>query len=289
MFPSTRLVITGLLLFAGLSVGCQLVDPITVTLRKPRDLFLDDEGKLPPLPKARDAISLEIVFIERRANDPLLGSALWQHLDQIGALPPETRHRLSTNGLRLGHAGRTAPPVLQSLLKLSNDRLDENNPAARDQGLAIRRVTLPANIESEIHVSPLFPSCSFHLETDDGVDIKEYENARCQLRLQAKRLQDGWAQIDLVPEVLHGKSMMRHVVIDGGWQMRQDQLREKFFDQSFSLRLNQGEMAILTAGVDQPNSLGHCFFRGPEGNDDFQRVMLIRLVGMEKIQPVYSE
>ena len=47
---------------------------------------------LPPIQAVPDAIQLEVFFIERPQEDPLLSTGIWKDVDQIGAVPvTETR------------------------------------------------------------------------------------------------------------------------------------------------------------------------------------------------------
>jgi len=46
---------------------------------------------LPPIQTAADSVQLEVFFVDRPADDPLLGPSLWREIDQIAAIPAETR------------------------------------------------------------------------------------------------------------------------------------------------------------------------------------------------------
>ena len=52
---------------------------------------------LPPIPTSHDAVELEIVFIERPTDDPLLGTRLWDEIDTGAALDFQRREVMNNN------------------------------------------------------------------------------------------------------------------------------------------------------------------------------------------------
>ncbi|MEQ9067887.1 MAG: hypothetical protein RLO18_14240, partial [Gimesia chilikensis] len=77
-------------------------------------------NKLPSIPVSQDAMQVEIVFVERPVTDPLLGSALWNEVDEIGAIQLTDQEKLNQNGLRVGHVSSVPPMALQTLLGLKS-------------------------------------------------------------------------------------------------------------------------------------------------------------------------
>jgi hypothetical protein len=268
--------------------GCALFDSFTVTDFKPA-LREDGSSELPSIVPTRDAVTLELTIIERRADDPLLGKPLWEDLDQIGTFSPETRLRLAENGFRVGYAGPTPPRALQSLLGLTEEFVDPHRPDESSRGVLIRRLTIPADMESEIYVGGPYAKCEARIRGTNGGSDRSYDDARCLLRVKARRLQDGWAEVELVPEVKHGSVAMRHVVDGSQWQFQNGQQRDTLFSQKFTLRLNKGETTVITAEPDEPDSLGHRFFRGPVETAPKQRLLVIRLADLNTVKPVYAE
>ena len=54
------------------------------------------------------------------------------------------------------------------------------------------------------------------------------------------------------------------------------------------MKLNVGEMVILTADRSKPNSLGSHFFSKGEGDNRIQRLLIIRLVDIKKSPVIRS-
>ena len=60
------------------------------------------------------------------------------------------------------------------------------------------------------------------------------------------------------------------------------------FDQKFSLSLNVGEMAIVTADGDDKETIGNSFFRSVHESGGLQRLLVVRVANMRKMIPVYD-
>lgn len=226
---------------------------------------------LRPLGPSGAAVQVEIVFVERAVSDPLLGKYLWQEVDQIGALEPSSRTTLQENGFRVGVAASTPPQALQALLDLKAN-------APEDAGQLVgRRVAIRSGGETNIQASRLYSQCSVPVRTVDDVRNQDYENARCVFRVKLNRLQDGWARLEFLPEIHHGRRRRRREATQTGWQFQTTQEIEPLYSQRFKLKLNRGEMVVLTADRNQPDSLGWRFFVGPNADARTQRLLVIRL------------
>ena len=87
--------------------GCQLFDKNVFS--NSIDSVTQQTSRMPQKGPTRDAVQLEIVFIERPLEDPLLGHALWKEVDQIGALDPAVRDVLRKNGFKVGVTASDPP------------------------------------------------------------------------------------------------------------------------------------------------------------------------------------
>jgi hypothetical protein len=256
------------------------------------------------IPTSKTAVVLEIVFVERPVGDPLLGSQLWDEVDQIGSLPPEERRTLSETGFRVGRVGANPPLALQTLLGLSTDlRADD------EKRLVGRRVVLPSGAETEINTGVVHPLSTIEVPLAKGSETKTFENVRGIFRMKAKTLQDGWARIEFLPEIHHGQMSNRPVAVQGGWQVQTTQAIEKLYRQKFSLDLNLGEMVIISGEPTPQDSVGSHFFHSPQFTDTLaeaaqkpdeppepsvtpngiQRLLIVRLADLSAAKSVYSE
>lgn len=287
---SCLVVVTLVLLVVKIS-GCALMEESAVFgLKKYAEK--QTVNKLPAIPVSQDAMQVEIVFIERPVTDPLLGSTLWNEVDEIGAIELLDQENLNQNGLRVGHVSSVPPMALQTLLGLKSHL---GGLSREDESLLLsgRRLMLRSGVPTDIQTSDFYPKCSLKLLTGDDEEpeeLKEFEEARCVMRVKAHKVQDGWAKLEFTPEVHYGAQQLRRTPTNIGWQLENRQNTSPFYNQKFEVTLNVGEMAIITAtdGV-KPNSAGHLFFRGEGSKADIQKILVVRLSNMSKMDVVRSE
>jgi len=287
----------------GLSLpGCSPFD-------KPQSLT-QTANKLPALQPPPGSMQLDMAYIEWPADDPQLGEQLWRYVDQVGPVDAETRTRLRQNGFRVGVVGTNPPLALQRMLGLTSDFAREPD-AEQTKQLSARRVFLVSGNDTEVQVSTLYPECTVSLPADGRPEPRRFENAICKYRIRAFRVQDGWARLEFTPLINHGDDQLRHTVGEQmHWQYQSGQLTEWFRAQRFTIELKTGDMAILTAEDEAPATLGQLFFRGPaalgrsheqdtvtplddqpappEPEYPIQRLLVIRLAGMDCLEPVVA-
>lgn len=241
---------------------------------------------LPRLTAPREAIEIEILFVDRPIGDPLLGDRLWSTVDQISSVPPETRLRLEQNGIKFGIVGSHPPVELQSLLNLTGQQAAEQED---DEHLLVgRRLTLRPSDNTEIETWTGYDHCQFEIEGSDGHQSEQFDQVRCVMRVQAERVQAGWARLQFQPEIHHGQNRPRSLPTPDelgavAWQPKFAQIIETLYDHRFSVDLNRGEMVLITADEGDANSIGQNFFRGGEQGARSQRLLLVRLVSMPKV------
>ena len=248
----------------------------SVDLRRP---------SLPPIQTSHDAVQLEVFFVDRPADDPLLGQTLWREVDQIAAIPAETRELLQQNGFQIGHSGSSPPMAVQTLLGLVTDVGSNDNTSGKPMvGL---RKRLPPGIESELQASDPIDRCQIKIVEGPRTKSHDYEQVRCMFRLKSARLRDGWIRIDFQPEIHHGEYRVRHTPTDEGWTYQNRQNVDVRHAQQFSLTMNVGEIAIITAAPDHPDSMGERFFRRDDGGGRTQRLLILRVADGGKQSAAY--
>ncbi len=253
---------------------------------------------LRPIQPSPNTLELEIVFIDRLADDPLLGERLWQDVDQVAALSAESRARLKAAGFRVGQVGTTFPPALEVLLNMEPDtETDEgsfsNGPATgvnkNQTGFVVRRVAILSGSDTEIETSPLAPVRKINMPTDHGSVVREFHNARCVVRVRVFSAGKGWAKVEFTPEVHHGPMLPRATPQASGWLIRTRQEIEPLYGLHFSINLNLNESVLMTCWTDDPQAPGFQFFRGPNASAHMQRLVLVRLARVPETEPVYAE
>lgn len=261
--------------------GCHLLD--FSSFFADTDSSGSTEVRLPPIVASREAVQLEILFVDRPANDALLGDSLWKQVDQIAGMSAGTRTTLRKNGWRVGHASSHPPRALEQLLEMSSGRPEVID---KERRLVGRRIALAAGGSLPIDLTELQPEVRLRVNSDG--ETNSYSNARCMLNVQIDREQDGWVRLNFTPEIHHGQNWLRPVATQLDWTRRRGQLVEPLFDQKFSLSLNVGEMAVITAEGDDKETAGHSFFRSVHESGGLQRLLVVRVANMRKMVPVYD-
>ena len=265
--------------------GCTLLTPMS-------DAFVFRSGSsgtqnvLTPLRPARDALQIDVVFVERPLGDPLLGKTLWNDIDQVAGFESSELDAVKQLGFLIGNAGANPCPALERMLRESADPLDD---ADAKNCLRLKKQTfcLRSSQASSIETNAV-PHCTFDLPLFSGPREKKYDNFKSVLRLTAVRLQDGWAKLEFAPEIHHGMDRVRPMVVNGGWQAKESQEVDTL-PQRFSLKLHVGEMAVMTAAPADSRSFGHyAFIREDAEKGPVQRLLVVRLSNMSRIDPVYS-
>ncbi len=240
--------------------------------------------KLPPLVTPKEAVELEIVFIDRVRDDGLMSDLLWREIDQIADMPPEQRTRLRKNGWRIGHASSRPPRALEQILEITAERPEITD---RDRGLTARKVALLSGTDVPLELTDVLST--LEISTERSSEPFKYENAKAVLRVRVEREQDGLARLHFQPEIHHGDASLRPVATQFDWIARQQPEIAPLFDQQFSLSLNTGELAIVSATDGDEATPGHSFFRSLEKSGQMQRLMVVRVVGMQRLKPLYGK
>lgn len=237
---------------------------------------------LPALRVASDAIQLQIVFIERPVDDVLASRLVWQEIDQVGALPPATRMLLLDHGFRVGQAGASPPPALQTLLGLTVEIHDHD--ATDERLMRGRRLGLRNGQDTEIRMSEILPDCRMQFLKSSQSELMEYTQAQCVLRLKPVRQQDGWVRLEFTPEIHHGEARMRAQPNEEGWALMGGQKVDVRHALKFSVMLSTGEFAIIGSLSDHDDTPGRAFFtRDTEKNGRSQRVLVVRLADAGRV------
>lgn len=242
---------------------------------------------LKPVTPRVDAIELEVYFVERPIGDPLLGNSLWNELDQVSTLDASVLTALRRNGFRFGVAGSDPPRNLQAALgRTSRTQSFADTPDFRVTG---GRYSHRSGEHHLFTTWPAYDACEIEIDQAGKKSPSAYETARCLFRVTPKRLQDGWVRVEFTPEVHHGENKMRHQAGNQQFELMPSQLIDPFYDQTFSVELNLGEMVVISADGDNPASLGHHFFCGGTTDNKMQRLLIVKVADMKRLDVVREE
>ena len=266
-----------LILFACcLQGGCHIVDT-----------HREQEGKslLTPIKPEIETVQLDIIYIERDADDPLLSSLVWDEVDTIGTVNLETRSKLRKAGFRIGLVGLTPPRSLQRLFGLKQAITDLAG-TSRHNEMVGRTVHLRSGGEAEILTSNVQPEISIQLPGES--EPTTLRNVRCVLRTELERLQDGWVKLHITPEIHHGNPELRPVAGVSRWELKPQQEIISLRDLKFSVTLNVGEMLMVSSESTEQDKIADHFFVNQNDERSQRRMVVIRLTDMKKIKPLYE-
>lgn len=118
---------------------------------------------------------------------------------------------------------------------------------------------------------------------------RSLETVRCVYKVTAQRVQDGWVKLEFLPQVHHGVAGPILRAGENQFEMRHSQRVEEYPQLQFSLTLALGEMVVLTGDNATQTSLGRLFYFGPEDEPKSQRLLVIRLANMGRVDDPYPE
>ncbi len=258
-------------------VGCEVFRP------NPAKVAVSENG-LPNIKVPPDSIELEIMFVERPTGDRLMGDVLWNEVDTIlNNLEAQEQRDLARNGFRIGNAGSHPPAALQQLLEIRAKPKEGEVKAVleSDQRVQGNRLFVTSGSETQIQLNDLpyesFGFKQFASQNARDPEVRSFNGARCLYRVSVRREQPGWARLEFVPEIHHGIEQLRPTASTDQWELKSQANIEKLYAQRFTLILNTGDMALVTGRPDLPDTMGHRFFTGPEGQDGVQRMLIVRL------------
>lgn len=222
-----------------------------------------------------DTVQLEVAHIEQPLSDISMIDLLWKEVDQIGALDSQTRRTLEDNGIRIGITGPNPPRILQKMLAVDAAWREERSDGRL--GTSAQSITVVPGEPTNLLTGPAYAECEIQMPRASGRETMTFQNANCVFRIEAETLQEGWVKLHFTPEIHHGTQSTRREATEAGWQFTNSQKIEPVYSQQFSLTLNKGEVALLTATGPSAGKLGHAMFIGDGHDDQIQRMIVIRL------------
>jgi AcrR family transcriptional regulator len=213
--------------------------------------------------------------IEQPLSDISMIDLLWKEVDQIGALDSNTRRGLEENGIRIGITGANPPRTLQKMLEVDAAwRVERSDGRV---GSSAQSITVVPGEPTHLLTGTGFDEIEIEIPRASGREIMTFQNANCVFKVEAETLQEGWVKLHFIPEIHHGQQSTRRVATESGWQFKNSQKIDPVYSQQFSLTLNKGDVALLTATEQSPGKLGHAMFIGDGQDDQMQRMIVIRL------------
>ena len=230
---------------------------------------------LKPIPKMMDSIRLDVFQVDRHVGDPRIGESMWQAVSQGGSLDPATIRNLNEHGFRFGTVPANPPVALQSLILATNSNSAE--------GTRHQSVAFPTGGQAILEVMPLPEGLDVVIPGPEGSRPLTLHSAKAVLNLRADKIEDGWARLEVVPEIHHGETLNRPVAGEREWLMRHSQAVEPLYQFKFHVELNRGEMAVVGLHDLAKSPVGRWFFRN-QLDGSLERVMMSRMSDVFAVQ-----
>ena len=216
--------------------------------------------------------TLRVAILSRPSGDPALNEKLWGSADEQ-VIPPEARHALEANGLRLGVITGDLPPAARAVL-------DAPPPRQVDP----KTLLLPDGETSLVEVRPAAAQASLLLNLRGATAGKDYHEARGSFRLTPSAAEGEGVRLRLVPEVDHGPVTSRYAGAPtaGPFDSQQfiiknGQEEETFADLAASPTIRPNQVAVLGCLPGRRGSIGDFLLTETEPGSDrlVQKVVLI--------------
>lgn len=267
--------------------GCQLppaagwLDVSTVlsdqTLADTGDGRRDGDSRLKTMP-------LELTFVRYAEDDAELRTDLWNLVDEQ-FLPGDLRHRLASNGLRVGLIRGLMPPELSERLTPTADATGTeptDSPLATDRAVVRRVVQTLAGQSNEIVVTPRVDELVL-LERDsrsaaETLSGQTYRAASAIFDVQVTPAADGGTELEVLPLIRHGAVERNWIGDDGAFRLEAGQQRTVLDRLAVNLLLPADGTLIISCAGEPSSAVGDAFFRDPRGRHDGCRLLVIRML-----------
>jgi hypothetical protein len=244
------------------------------------------EPILPAMTASPESLSLEIGYVHLSAEEIVTESQIWEAINEQ-ALAHATRHKLNSNGVRVGVVGSQMPPKLKELLERtvketsatpSGESLNRGEDAP---SLNQRVVQLSRGKRAKILLTGSYDSLSVLSRTEqDTVTGHLFEKAQCLFTVRSYAEGSGSAQIELFPEIEHGEVKNRWVPVDGALVQQIGKERKIFEDLRITCNLMAGQTMLL-GSTPEACGIGQPFFTS-HGQQGGRILVLIRLAHMQQ-------
>lgn len=235
---------------------------------------------LPPITAPTDAIQLEVLFVERPVNDPLLGRSLWSEMDGMAGIPADRLLELYENGFQVALAGTEAPPTLAALLNAGRIE-DYDDPTGF---VTNRRIALRQSAKTEVFCSHQPRTWSINLSTNGEQEPAQFDKAQGVLQVRLEDIRDGWVKVHIQPEIHHGDGNIRREATETSWNITAGKQIEPLSTSGFSVHLNLNEMLVISAADSAAGKVGNHFFRREDDGRLMQRVVMLRVADLTRFE-----
>ena len=278
---------SGLLASAAAGGGCAIFnESVDVLTPGGYDETAAENPRLTRFRPVIEQISLEVISVERPADDPLLWRALWDPVGEVGAVDADRAAALREAGFRVGVIASKLPEALLTLTG-DADRVGSPLPGTEDEFARVNRLPLRAGADAPLHAGPPRPEIVVTSPPVAGGSARteSFADASGIVRVRCRTQQEGWATFEFTPEIHHGPFAMRVAPNSTGWTSRSGQKVRSWPDRAFEITLAKDDSVILGLRDDaDPGGLAAALLTSERDGHRTERLLVVTLKGLQKIQ-----
>lgn len=245
-----------------------------------------DDG--PTLKSAR----LEASIVTRPAHDERIRQHVWLELDESGLMAPDRRQRLNRSGFRVAVASGTTPWALQSLarealaaLRSTEGQASSNSPVNDRFAAMGPTFSVLENSKSLIEVQSQLDSAMLPLkELPELTVLRDQSGLRCVMEVSVKELTEDTVLLSVLPQIHIGANTTRFSISGAMEQLPVRQNIVPLYDQQFTVRLHTGDIVVIGQQRSETWNSGRLFFEPLTGSAATERLMMIRLAGIDQLK-----
>ncbi len=235
-------------------------------------------------------VRLEASIVTRPANDPRIRRYVWEELDESGLMSPDIRQRLNDSGFRIGVAGSATPWALQSLardavmVRRSTDEqssaqstLSMNQTALGPEFSLMQKGKCFLEIQSQLDLQRIPLS-----QIAELASLRDRTGLRCVFEISVTELNDDWVLLSVLPQIHTGTATHRLSTDGMSEQLPVRQNLISLYEQQFTVKLLTGEVAVVGWHESADWKPGRLFFQPESGSSASERLLMIRMAGIEK-------
>jgi hypothetical protein len=235
---------------------------------------------------------LEASIVSRPAHDELIRKHVWLNLDESGLMAPDRRQRLNQSGFRVAVASGAAPWALESLAReaLTAVRSTEGQASQSSQVTDRYSGMGPAfsvmqNSKSLIEIQSQLDVSVLPLEElPELATLRDQSGLRCVMEVSVKELSDDVVLLSVLPQIHAGANTTRLSISGSMEQLPVRQNIVPLYDQQFTVRLHTGEIVVIGQQRSEAWNSGRLFFEPDSGSSATERLLLIRLAGVDQMK-----
>jgi len=234
---------------------------------------------------------LEATIVTRPANDERIRKHAWMELDECGLMRHDQRQHLNQNGFRVAVASGTAPWALESLAReaitatrSTDGQAMQNSSSDQFSGLG-PAFNVMLNSKSVIEVQSQLDASLLQLNQIPALaSLRGQSGLRCVMEVSVKELTDDMTVLSVLPQIHSGTRTSRLSVSGSTEQLPVRQNILPLYDQQFTVRLHTGDIVVIGQQRSESWNSGRLFFEPYSGSMATERLLLIRLAGVDQMK-----